>query len=71
MRIESCGTPGDLTYLHELAGDGSPVFTTDRASALLMDWTGFVQAASAVWLSIGPIDIYPDQVLVLPSGGVL
>lgn len=71
MRIESCGTPCDLTYLQSLAGDSGPVFTTDQSAALLMDWTGFVNAASAVWLNFGPMDIYPDRALILPTGGAL
>lgn len=71
VRVQPCGPPGDLTFLSSLASDGSPVFTANRSSALLMSWTDFVSAASTVWLSIGPVDIYPDPVYVLPTGGVL
>ena len=71
VRVEPGDSPGSLTFLSSLAGAAGPVFSADRSAALVMDWPDFVSAASSVWLSSGPIDIYPDPVFVLPSGGVL
>ena len=61
----------DLVFLESLAGADGPVFCKDRASALLMTWESFIDAAVTVWRSLGPVDIFPDKVYVLPSGGVL
>ena len=71
VRFDSTGALDDLAYLQSLAADGSPVFTADRGTALLMSWNEFVSCASSVWLASGPIDIFPDPVFVLPTGGCI
>ena len=69
--VASCDTPDDLLFLQDLAGADGPVFSKNRSSALIMSWENFINAAAAVWRSLGPVDIFPDKVYVLPSGGVL
>ena len=71
VRIGSGDALDDLAFLTALSNDGSPSFSLDRSSAMLMNWPDFVRAASAVWLSLGPVDIFPDRVFVLPTGGIV
>lgn len=61
----------DLSYLESLAGGPGPVFTANSSAALVLTWDAFISAAADVWRSLGPVDIFPDKVYVLPSGGVV
>ena len=64
--------PADsLSYLQTLSGGSEPEFTANSSAALVLTWDGFINAAVAVWRSLGPVNIFPDKVYVLPSGGVL
>lgn len=69
VRVGSGDADDDLSFLSALADDGTPSFSTNRSAALLLSWPDFVSAASSVWLRLGPVDIFPDKVFVLPSGG--
>ena len=71
LYVASCDASDDLAFLQSFTGADGPVFCKDSASALLMTWDSFIDAAAAVWRSLGPVDIFPDKVYVLPSGGVL
>ena len=71
VRVSSGDSTDDLSFLESLAGSDGPVFTSNRSSALVLSWDAFINAAAAVWRSLGPVDIFPDPVYVLPSGGVL
>ena len=71
VRIAACDAPDDLAFLHSLGGADGPVFSADHSAALVMTWDAFIEAAAAVWRRLGPVDIFPDPVYVLPSGGVV
>ena len=70
LRLNPSTESLSFDFLESLSPSGEASFTSLSSKAFLFStWEAFVQAASALWLALGPLDIMYEQVFELSQEG--
>lgn len=66
LRLNHTEEPLSFDYLKSISPDLEARFTPNSTEAFLFPtWEEFVQAATLLWLSVGPLDIMYESVFVM------